>query len=184
MSKKIYTKTGDGGMTTLLGGTRVSKNDWRLDAYGTVDELNSFIGLLHDYLNDTSELFQTQTHELDKIQNDLFKIGSLLSYDMLGQIRINLPNISEKDISDLELWMDTMESELNELKNFIIPGGHQIISTCHICRTISRRAERNSINAIQYPLVIKYLNRLSDYFFMLARFVGKKMNKPERIWKN
>ena len=183
MSKKIYTKTGDGGLTSLLGGTKVPKNDWRIEAYGTVDELNSFIGLLHDKLYDNILIFSPQSSELEKIQNNLFKIGSVLSYDMTGNLKIELPNVTDSDVTDLENWMDDMESELEPLKNFIIPGGHELISLSHICRTISRRAERNTVQAIQYPIIMKYLNRLSDYFFMLSRFIGHRLRVSEKIWK-
>jgi len=184
MSKKIYTKTGDQGMTTLLGGSKVPKNDWRLEAYGTVDELNSFIGLLHDNMKFAMSVFGAQIEQVDIIQNNLFKIGSVLSYDMLGPIRMELPNVSEEDVSVLESWIDQMDLTLPELKNFIIPGGNGIVSMCHICRTVSRRAERNSIPAVQYPIIIKYLNRLSDYFFMLGRFAGNQLGVEERIWKS
>lgn len=184
MSKKIYTKTGDAGLTSLLGGTKVPKNDWRIDAYGTVDELNSFIGLLHDKLNLDVIWFTEQLNQLDKIQNNLFKVGSVLSYDMTGNLKIELPNVAESDVSDLESWMDTMEEKLPPLKNFIIPGGNEMVSLSHICRTVSRRAERCTVQAIQYPIIMKYLNRLSDYFFMLGRYISYQFKIDERIWKS
>lgn len=183
MSKKIYTKTGDKGTTSLLGGTKVSKDDWRLEAYGTVDELNSFIGLLADSMIGNIRSFDKSLNQLEIIQNTLFIIGSCLSYDSLGKNRINLQQISEEHISELETWIDEMDSSLPELKNFIIPGGSNIASLCHVCRTISRRAERRCVAAIQYPLILKYLNRLSDYFFVLGRFVIKEQGYQEIIWK-
>lgn len=186
MSKKIYTKTGDEGFTSLLGGTRVPKNDWRLDAYGTVDELNSFIGFLLDKISTRVE-FSFEKDKVDQlriIQNELFKIGSVLSYDMMSKLKIELPNVDDSDVHDLESWMDEMEKSLPELKNFIIPGGHEVVSLCHICRTISRRAERETVLAIQYPIIIKYLNRLSDYFFMLSRYCALKLNVEEKKWIN
>lgn len=183
MTKKIYTKTGDAGLTSLLGGTKVPKNDWRIEAYGTVDELNSFIGLLHDKMDTHVRLFAEQLSQLEKIQNNLFKIGSVLSYDMTGALKLELPNVGESDVTDLENWMDAMEENLPQLKNFIIPGGNEIVSLSHICRTISRRAERHTVQAIQYPIIMKYINRLSDYFFMLSRYVGNELRVSEKIWK-
>jgi cob(I)alamin adenosyltransferase len=183
MAKKIYTKTGDTGLTSLLGGTKVPKNDWRIEAYGTVDELNSFIGLLGDKMNEQVRLFSHEIIHLEKIQNNLFKIGSVLSYDMTGDLKIELPNVTESDVKDLEDWMDYMELTLQPLKNFIIPGGHETVSLAHVCRTVSRRAERNTIQAIQYPIIMKYINRLSDYFFMLSRYIASELNVNEKIWK-
>jgi cob(I)alamin adenosyltransferase len=183
MSKKVYTKTGDKGTTSLLGGTKVSKDDWRLEAYGTVDELNSFIGLLTDSMGGKIRFFDNSITQLEKIQNNLFVMGSCLSYDNLGKDKIQLQEITENHIIELEKWIDEMDGVLPELKNFIIPGGSQIVSICHICRTVSRRAERRCIPATQYPLVLKYLNRLSDYFFVLGRFVNKEQGYEEIIWK-
>lgn len=184
MATKVYTKTGDKGTTSLLGGTKVPKDDWRLDAYGTVDELNSFVGFLSDITSDARRGFGVVFDQLEQIQNHLFVIGSCLSYDQLGKVRLQLKNITEEDIKQLENWIDEMDLELPELKNFILPGGHQIVSTCHICRTISRRAERRCVPAIQYPLILIYLNRLSDYFFVLARYCNHQLGYPEKIWKS
>ena len=183
MSKKIYTKTGDKGTTSLLGGTKVSKDDWRLEAYGTVDELNSFIGLLWDSLFNVRDSVKS-SEQLEKIQNNLFIVGSCLSYDSLGKDKIKIKEISDLDISELENWIDEMDTELPELKNFILPRGSQSISLCHVCRTISRRAERRCVPSTQYPLILKYINRLSDYFFVLARFINKKQGFSEVIWKS
>ena len=182
MSKKIYTKTGDNGTTSLLGGTKVPKDDWRLDAYGSVDELNSFVGMLSDTMSNEIRLFRNTTEQLDKIQNNLFVIGSCLSYDQLGKIKLELQKISQEDIQQLEDWIDEMDSELPELKNFIIPGGDVIISNAHICRTISRRAERRCVPAQNHPLIQIYLNRLSDYFFVVARYATKQLGYKDKIW--
>jgi cob(I)alamin adenosyltransferase len=182
MSKKIYTKTGDNGTTSLLGGTKVPKDDWRLDAYGSVDELNSFVGMLSDTMSNEIRLFRNTTDQLDKIQNNLFVIGSCLSYDQLGKIKLELQKISQEDIQQLEDWIDQMDSELPELKNFIIPGGDVIISNAHICRTISRRAERRCVPAQNHPLIQIYLNRLSDYFFVVARYATKQLGYKDKIW--
>lgn len=184
MSKKIYTKTGDKGTTSLLGGTKVSKDDWRLEAYGTVDELNSFVGLLTDSLIGNIKEFDNCLNQLEKIQNTLFVIGSCLSYDNLGKIRVELQQLKELDVEEVESWIDEMDQNLPELKNFIIPRGSQQISLSHVCRTISRRAERKCVPATQYPLILKYLNRMSDYFFVLARFINMKQGYPETIWKS
>lgn len=182
MSKKIYTKTGDNGTTSLLGGTKVPKDDWRLDAYGSVDELNSFVGMLSDTMSNEIRLFRNTTDQLDKIQNNLFVIGSCLSYDQLGKIKLELQKINQEDIQQLEDWIDQMDSELPELKNFIIPGGDIIISNAHICRTISRRAERRCVPAQNHPLIQIYLNRLSDYFFVVARYATKQLGYKDKIW--
>lgn len=183
MSKKIYTKTGDKGTTSLLGGTKVSKDDWRLEAYGTIDELNSFVGLLSDAILESQKRLNTSLDQLDLIQNNLFVVGSCLSYDSLGKMKIKLKEISEEDIHQVEKWIDEMDNELPELKNFLLPKGNNVISLCHVCRTISRRAERRCIPATQYPLILQYINRLSDYFFVLSRFVNKAYGYPEEIWK-
>ena len=106
-----------------------------------------------------------------------------MSYDQLGKIRLELQTIKEEDVTELENWIDEMDTELRELKNFILPGGHTIVSHCHVCRTISRRAERRCVPAIQYPIILIYLNRLSDYFFVLARYINHKFGYPENIWK-
>ncbi len=180
---KIYTKTGDNGQTGLIGGTRVSKSDVRIEAYGTVDELNSFIGMLMCY-----DSIGTQKEILETIQNKLFVIGSHLATDT------SVAQISEKsiiradDIRKIEEEIDKMNAELPELTAFILPGGSIEGSFCHICRTISRRAERRIIeldilHSIDNHLII-YANRLSDYFFTLARYVSLKIGAKEILWKN
>lgn len=180
---KIYTKTGDKGQTSLFDGTRLSKDDIRIEAYGTVDELNSNLGLLISLLPNFSI---EEVEFLIEIQRDLFVIGSYLAtpFD-----KINLLKLKEIDvtlISKLEIAMDRMDSQLKELKSFILPGGSQSIAVCHICRTVCRRAERRVVtlafmDTINENLII-YLNRLSDYFFTMSRFIAFKSNIKETIW--
>jgi cob(I)alamin adenosyltransferase len=179
MAFKIYTKTGDTGETALFGGARVPKNHHRVDAYGTVDELNSYIGMLRD-------LIQTPEYRavLKDIQDRLFTIGAVLASDPSKAMMT--PDIKEKDIKLLENQIDTMEKDLPSLKNFILPGGHSTVSFCNIARTVCRRTERlvvalNTIEKID-PLSIKYLNRLSDYLFVLGRKVGQDLGAEEIIW--
>lgn len=178
---KIYTKTGDEGFTSLFGGARLSKDDIRIEAYGTVDELNAFTGNLHDKIN-----IDSVKDILFTIQNKLFNIGSVLASDPDKDFK--LPGVNESDITFLEAQIDLMEKELQPLKNFILPSGHEVVSSTHICRTVCRRAERRVIalnkNAEIEASIIIYLNRLSDYFFVLARFLTVKYNASEIIWKN
>lgn len=176
---KIYTKTGDKGESSLLFGTRVSKGDRRLEAYGTLDELNSHVGLLRTMKGD-----QSQESLLHAVQEALFTLGSLLAAE---KNREQLDQINQSDITSLEGAIDTMEKELPELKNFILPGGTQASAQAHVCRTVCRRAERISVSLHQddpFPiLALNYLNRLSDYFFVLARFLNYKEGKQDTIWK-
>lgn len=184
---KIYTKTGDKGETSLYGGTRVSKAHARVESYGTVDELNAFIGVAKSNIADEAVIAQ-----LKKIQFDLFTVGSEAAtpLDKLilanGKSRLSLL-ISEKEISELENWMDEMETQLEPLKYFILPGGGKSATALHVARTVCRRAERNLVflNETEEvrPELIKYLNRLSDYLFVLARYVSKLNNEPEEYWK-
>jgi cob(I)alamin adenosyltransferase len=178
---KIYTKGGDKGSTSLIGGTRVPKYDERIEAYGTVDELCSFAGLLRDQNIDN--------HYKDIlliIQNRLFVIESLLAADSEESAE-KLPKIEDTDIELLEKEIDVMEKELPALTSFILPGGHTTVSYCHITRTICRRAERLTIKLSEKyridGLIIKYLNRLSDYFFVLARKLSNDLNAEEILWK-
>jgi cob(I)alamin adenosyltransferase len=179
MAFKIYTKTGDAGETALFGGARVPKNHHRVDAYGTVDELNSYIGMLRD-------LIQTPEYRavLKEIQDRLFTIGAVLASDPSKAMMT--PDIKEKDIKLLENQIDTMEKKLPSLKNFILPGGHSTVSFCNIARTVCRRTERLvvALNAVEKidPLSIKYLNRLSDYLFVLGRKVAQDLGAEEIIW--
>jgi cob(I)alamin adenosyltransferase len=183
MALKIYTKTGDGGKTSLLGGTKVPKDHIRIESYGNTDELNSFLGLLNDQIVDNkTNLF------LKEIQDRLFTIGSMLAMEPKKKSSISIPALEEKDVLRLEKNIDDMNEELPPMKSFILPGGHPQISIAHICRTVCRRAER-SVVSLQLsgefvdPLIIKYLNRLSDYLFMLARWLAKKNHVEEILWK-
>ena len=186
MTFKIYTKTGDKGETSLYGGTRVSKAAARVESYGTLDELNAFIGLAKAEISDEKVLSQLQ-----KIQFDLFTVGSEAATptDKLllanGKNRLDLM-ISEKEITELELWMDDFDAELEPLKFFILPSGGKAAATLHVCRTVCRRAERamvflNETEEVR-PELIKYLNRLSDYLFILARYISKISGEKEDYW--
>lgn len=186
MTFKIYTKTGDKGETSLYGGTRVSKAAARVESYGTLDELNAFIGLAKAEISDEKVL-----NQLQKIQFDLFTVGSEAATPtdkMLlanGKNRLDLM-ISEKEITELELWMDDFDAELEPLKFFILPSGGKAAATLHVCRTVCRRAERamvflNETEEVR-PELIKYLNRLSDYLFILARYISKISGEKEDYW--
>ena len=178
---KIYTKKGDEGNTGLIGGTRVPKSHIRIEAYGTIDELNSFVGLVRDY-----DVPVAVRAELIQIQEELFTIGSHLANDE-AKSKMKLPEIVENQIERLELAMDAMNEELSEMRFFVLPGGHQAISTCHIARCVCRRAERLCVamneSVSVNPIILKYLNRLSDYLFVLSRFLTKHYNAEEVPWK-
>ncbi|MBS1626650.1 MAG: cob(I)yrinic acid a,c-diamide adenosyltransferase [Bacteroidetes bacterium] len=183
MSFKIYTKTGDAGKTGLIGGTRVSKSNIRIEAYGTVDELNSFIGVVSDTISD-----KQSKETLKEIQDRLFTIGSSLACDPDKEIKLKTPDLNETDISFLEHQIDAMNEVLPTMKNFILPGGHVAVSTTHVARCVCRRAERICVNMQEHtmeiePLIIKYLNRLSDYLFVLARYIAHQLNVTEIAWK-
>lgn len=183
---KIYTKTGDKGETALYGGTRVSKASARVDSYGTIDELNAFIGEAKSRINE-----EEIVRQLKKIQFDLFTVGSEAATPtdklLLANGKPRLPLIiSEKEITELEEWMDAFEEKLEPLQFFILPGGGSSATALHVARTVCRRAERamvflNESEAVR-PELIKYLNRLSDYLFILARYVSKLNNEPEEYW--
>lgn len=178
---KIYTKKGDKGQTSLIGGTRVAKHHLRIDAYGTVDELNSYIGLI------TDQSFDKHTQILLKeIQDRLFTIGSSLAADPVKS-KMKIPDLKDEDVVLLEKEIDKMNEGLPELRFFILPGGHQLVSFCHIARCVCRRAERLAVKLKETDfvadLVIIYLNRLSDYLFVLARKFGKDFNVEEVAWK-
>jgi cob(I)alamin adenosyltransferase len=177
MAFKIYTKTGDTGETGLYGGARVPKYHPRVEAYGTVDELNSYIGLVRD-------LIETPQYRdvLKAIQDRLFTIGAVLASD--PEKDMMTPDLKETDIQLLENQIDSMESALPALKNFILPGGHPTVSYCNIARTVCRRAERLVVALNADPLSIIYLNRLSDYLFVLGRKVGLDLGIEEVIWKS
>ncbi len=179
---KIYTKTGDTGQTSLIGGTRVPKFHPRIETYGTIDELNSFIGLVRD-----QDIDQHSKDILLEIQDRLFTLESLIAVDPEAGVAPKLPQLKEEDISLLEREIDAMNSELPELKSFIIPGGHIAVSYCHVARCVCRRAERAAIRLDKAQKVdamyIKYLNRLSDFLFVLARKLSKLKNVDETHWK-
>lgn len=176
---RIYTKHGDQGQSSLVGGERVNKNNPRLDAYGTVDELCSHLGFLISILNEKQLAFTALEVSLLKIQNELFQVGSLLACANT-EIKKQLPAISELHIQFLENQIDLMETELPKLKNFILPGGTQQSAYAHVARTVCRRAERKIFSLIEVneepkdSLILKYINRLSDYLFVLARWLNHK----------
>ncbi len=176
---KIYTKTGDTGLTSLFGGKRIAKDDLRIEAYGTVDELNSFIGLLNSTFSEA-----TQNYFLNEVQKRLFTIGSNLASD--PEKRMITPDIHDEDIHTLENAMDTMDQLLEPLKNFILPAGDVAVAYAHVCRTVCRRAERRVITLDRVspvdPKIIVYLNRLSDYFFVLSRYIGHTKDIDEIPW--
>ena len=177
---KIYTKKGDTGTTQLIGGTRVPKHHLRIEAYGTVDELNSWIGLVGDNLTDAH-----QQAVLKEVQDRLFTIGALLASDP-EKSRMKVPDLHESDVELLEKEIDEMNTHLPEMKSFILPGGNQANSICHIARCVCRRAERLATHLHEIEpteeLVIKYLNRLSDYLFVLARKLSFDLQAEEVQW--
>lgn len=217
MAIRIYTKTGDKGSTSLIGGTKVPKSHLRIEAYGTVDELNSFIGLLGDHLAAATSAGQfvplaattppgqsislaaatppgqsiplsAEAERIREIQDRLFTIGAALACDPEKEPKFAIPDLGEADIQLLEKAIDAMDADLPPMKSFILPGGHPAISTAHVCRCVARRAERCVVRlqgegAAVEPLVLQYLNRLSDYLFQLARFIGHTLAVPEIPWK-
>jgi len=184
---KVYTKTGDKGTTALFGGTRVPKHHIRIESYGTVDELNSYIGLIRD-----QEMNQLYKNVLIEIQDRLFTVGAILATDpekailKNGKERLNIPKISIADIELLENEIDRMEESLPQMTHFVLPGGHTTVSYCHIARCVCRRAERLSVSLNETEAVdesvLKYLNRLSDYLFVLARKLTFDLNAEEVKW--
>ena len=184
---KVYTKTGDTGTTALFGGTRVPKDHARIESYGTVDELNSYIGLIRD-----QEINQHFKDILIEIQDRLFTVGAILATppekEVLknGQKRLQNLGIIESDVELLEKEIDTMEDSLPQMTHFVLPGGHTTVSYCHIARCVCRRAERLAVhlshNEPVADIAIKYLNRLSDYLFVLARKLSKELNADEVKW--
>jgi cob(I)alamin adenosyltransferase len=207
MAQKIYTKTGDKGTTSLIGGTKVPKSHVRIEAYGTVDELNSHIGLCKDIVEDDGA-----KAVLLEVQDRLFTIGSSLACDPVKAPKMRLPDLEEKDLELLENEMDRMNEIIPEMKNFILPGGHATLSQLHIARCVCRRAERCCVRLELTPdtdeaglpvslspelqqsktgqagteveaIIIKYLNRLSDYLFVLSRYMGHQLHIAEIPWK-
>jgi cob(I)alamin adenosyltransferase len=178
---KIYTKTGDKGKTSLLEGTRVPKYHVRIEAYGTVDELNASMGMLGE-----EQVLQSFIPLIREVQNKLFTLGSILANDP-EKSHFEIPGIEEADIKSLEDSIDQLNDQLDPLKNFVLPGGHSANAWAHICRTVCRRAERRVVELAEQteldPKVIRYLNRLSDWLFMVARFASKQSGAEEIIWK-
>jgi cob(I)alamin adenosyltransferase len=211
MSTKIYTKTGDKGMTALIGGTKVPKSNPRIEAYGTIDELNSFIGLLIDQLNlapapgpaassaispqpsahsstSPSPLAAETIPFLREVQDRLFTIGSSLACDPEKEPRLKIPDLREEDVQRLEAEIDRMTAALPPMKSFLLPGGHVAVSTAHIARCVCRRAERGCVllheqQLFVEPLVLRYVNRLSDYLFVLSRYAAHLLQVAEIPWK-
>jgi len=178
---KIYTKTGDKGTTALFTGKRVPKHHIRIESYGTLDELNSWLGLLRDQKMD-----EHYGHILTKIQDKLFTVGSILATEPTKDNRLKIPRINSEDIQFLEKEIDTMNKSLPPMTHFILPGGHTTVSYCHIARTVCRRAERmisylNEEEAVP-ETVLSYINRLSDYLFVLARKLSKDLKAKEVKW--
>tara|TARA_B110000967_G_scaffold112061_1_gene114717 strand:- start:144 stop:719 length:576 start_codon:yes stop_codon:yes gene_type:complete len=184
---KIYTKTGDNGTTALFGGTRVKKYNSRIESYGTVDELNSYLGLIKD-----QDISDEAKASLLKIQNELFTLGAMLATPpgketlKNGEERLNIPKIDDTSILFLENEIDKMDAVLPQMTHFVLPGGHQAVSFCHIARCVCRRAERLSVELNdEEPLnenILKYLNRLSDYLFVLARKLSLDLKIEEIKW--
>jgi cob(I)alamin adenosyltransferase len=196
MAIKIYTKTGDKGATSLIGGTKVPKSNLRIESYGTVDELNSFIGLLGDHFELLAPISPpdiktglTEAHsQLREIQDRLFTIGSSLACDPEKETKMSIPDLKDQDVETLEQNIDNMDSQLPPMKAFVLPGGHIAVSTAHIVRCVCRRAERSCVRMQEEqlfvePLVIRYLNRLSDYFFVLSRYTAHLLQANEIPWK-
>jgi cob(I)alamin adenosyltransferase len=178
---KIYTKNGDKGTTSLIGGTRVPKHSLRIESYGTVDELNSYIGLIRD-----QEIDSIYKLQLLEIQDRLFTIGSSLAADP-EKSKMKLPDLIDSDVQFLEDKMDEMDEQLPELKFFILPGGNTTVSYCHLARCVCRRAERITTNLDEHefvaPIVMQYLNRLSDYLFVLGRKIAQDLGAEEQAWR-
>ncbi len=177
---KVYTKKGDKGLTGLIGGTRVPKQSLRIESYGTVDELNSYIGLCRDLIGTESIV-----KELIEIQDRLFTMGSLLAADPVKNT-MKLPELTQEDVTHMENWIDAYSEQLEPMKFFVLPGGHVTVSQLHIARCVCRRAER-LVAALHeevqlYSLPMQYLNRLSDYIFTLCRFMAKELNIEETPW--
>ncbi len=185
---KIYTKTGDKGTTQLVGGTRVPKHNPRIEAYGTLDELLSHIGLLRDTITD-----KQMRNDLIRIQNQLFTLGTFIALDpekavlANGKNRLDIRDLNRDDITFLEKRIDEMNNQLPPLQYFILPGGHPTVSFCHIARTVCRRAERRmtELYALQAfdDKYLQYVNRLSDYLFVLARKLSSDLQATEIPWK-
>jgi len=184
MATKIYTRTGDDGSTALIGGTRIPKSHLRIETYGTIDELNAYIGLVADVQPEDDAIRKL----LREIQDRLFTIGSALACDPEKEIRMSIPDLREDDVTLLEQSIDLMNEVLTPMKSFLLPGGHVHVSYCHIARCVCRRAERLCVSMQEQhlpvnKLTIHYLNRLSDYLFILARYTSLRMGVEEIPWK-
>jgi len=183
MAFKIYTKTGDKGTTSLIGGVRVAKNHIRIESYGTVDELNSYLGMVNDMANDPKI-----SEWLREVQDRLFTIGSVLATNPDKEVKMKLPDVHETDVTWLEEKIDEMNSSLPEMRSFIIPGGHIAASTCHVARCVCRRTERLCVSMQEQEehipdLIVKYLNRLSDFLFVLARYISHINGIADLPWR-
>ncbi|MGX1022895.1 cob(I)yrinic acid a,c-diamide adenosyltransferase [Flavobacterium sp. CS20] len=180
---KIYTKTGDKGKTSLFSGRRVAKHDLRIESYGSIDELNSYIGVVKDHAPSGENL-----DLINKVQDRLFNIGSILATETekIKNRKIKIPKIHDTDIEELEKAMDVMNEQLPKMTHFLLPGGHPVVSFCHVARCVCRRAERRITALAQEETVdtnvLKYVNRLSDFLFVLSRYWGKKTNAKEVKW--
>jgi cob(I)alamin adenosyltransferase len=182
MAARVYTKTGDKGTTSLIGGTKVLKSHERIEAYGTIDELNAYIGLCRDLI-EIDSIKQT----LKEVQDRLFTIGSSLACDPQKDSKMKIPDLKESDVFFLENEMDKLDEELPPLQYFILPGGHATVSNVHVARCVCRRSERLIVKLLlpdeeHENLIIKYINRLSDYLFVLSRYVGLRLNVEEHQW--
>lgn len=183
MALKIYTKTGDKGKTSLIGGTKVSKSHLRIETYGTVDELNSWMGLVNDHMTE-----RPVKSLLKEIQDRLFTVGASLACDPEKETKMSIPDLHAQDVKLLKDSIDAMNEILPEMKFFVLPGGHLSVSHCHVARCVCRRAERLCV-AMQEekmfvePLVLQYLNRLSDYLFVLSRYAAHLHHVEEVAWK-
>jgi cob(I)alamin adenosyltransferase len=186
---KIYTRTGDSGETSLLGGSRVKKGEHRISMYGEVDELNSHLGFLLSLIRGNSEVLKIDA-TITKIQHELFNLGSLLACEPENRKKFKLAPLSEVLVAEMEDEIDKMNLELPALKNFILPGGAQEVAYAHICRTVTRRVERGLVyfkdvsSDSELDSAIILLNRLSDYLFTVARFLSLKLGTPEVIWRS
>lgn len=183
MAQKIYTKTGDKGTTSLIGGTKVPKSHLRIEAYGTVDELSSWVGLCKDLL--------TTKHDQDilqEVQDRLFTMNASLACDPVKEPKLRIPDLLEKDVALLEKEIDRMNESIPPMKSFIVTGGHPVVSQIHITRCVCRRAERCCVRLEMESqeveaIILVYLNRLSDYLFVLGRYVARELNVPEMPWR-
>jgi len=184
---RIYTKTGDKGETGLAGGGRVPKDSDRIEAYGTVDELDSIIGIVRSFFKEISDrdLFNQIDPKLYKIQNILFVVGADLA-TAPGKTYPNRVVVQDKQVTELENWIDEWQTDLKPLPEFILPGGGKVASFLHLARTVCRRAERMTLRLSRKeevrPEVIRYLNRLSDALFVLARWLAQKLGEEETLW--